>query len=906
MMGKGRVVRGAQEGTVNRPCAAATSFGGVANWTSTFDGQWLEINHATRLSASRIRQVEVRRRLMWSDVVLVGHSNEETVLAGLDHRSARGLSRALQAAAEEEHRRCALLDELHVNGPRIAAWWSQVVATMSVSTWITRSQVEALEARRPITESGPRLVECWFLPDFATHVAALPASWSEAVAGWANVDLRAWATQTNDGLLLNEKQTMRDWFDVIEKAPLTEEQIDAVIRFDNRTLVVAAAGSGKTSTMVAKAAYAIARGIAQPDEILMLAFNQKAAEEMGERVASKLTGSVPDSSTFHAFGLRVIGEATECKPRVADLRDDGIGRLSKVIKSLCMNNAAFRRDWDLFRLVYGRPLEDNEPSDADLSQGGSPSFPTVNGEMVRSQGEQMIANWLWLNGIRYEYESQYKHQVGDSSHGQYLPDFYYPDLDVYHEHWATDQDGRVPARFEGYAAAMRWRQETHRAYGTTLIETCWGDLLEGTLLDRLEEQLTRLGATFDRVSPRTAAGQPPVEDARLLKLVRAFMVHAKNNRTDLSPATSAGIRERLFLRLLSQVIQAWNEGLRREGLVDFEDMLNQAIDLIEAGAWPSPYRLIMVDELQDTSVARARLVKALLDRATDTLLFAVGDDWQSIYRFAGSDLSVMSGFERWFGPSDVCYLTRTFRSPQALCDIASTFVMKNTAQITKRVVSDRPGPESPVTVQIVSRYGYVQAVEQHLQALDDAATEDLSVLILGRYRADQKPVSALAERHWSHLRVTTDTVHRAKGAEADHVIVLNVVEGAFPSTIRDDPLLGLALPNMETFPDAEERRLFYVAITRARQSVLLVTEELHESPFVLELVRGGLVTIRRPDRRGGTGEACPACVTGEVVRVPRRDGGAFMGCSRWQQGCRWNSSIGRWQSTSAAPALARA
>ena len=425
----------AQPRTVNRPCAYATFFGGVASWTATFDGHWLQISDGTRLSAPQIRDVDVQRRLMWSDVVILDHNNRQTVLAGLDHQSAKRLGKALRDAAGEERRRAGLLQELQLSGPRIAAWWDRAVAAMSSQQWVTRRQVDSLEADRPVTPSGPGLVDCWSLPGLAGEVPALLAGWADAVAGWAHADLQAWSVQSNTRLLWDEKQLMRDWFDTIENAPLTDEQIDAVVGFDNRTLVVAAAGSGKTSTMVAKAAYAIARGIAEPSEILMLAFNDQAAKELGERVASRLTGPAPEAMTFHAFGLRVIGEAARHKPGVADLRDDGIGRLSQVVDQLRDSDPRFRWDWDMFRLVHGRPLDRADEEAYGLDSSRTARFPTVNGEMVRSQGEQLIANWLWLNGVNYEYERQYEHDVADARHSQYRPDFYYPDLGVYHEHW---------------------------------------------------------------------------------------------------------------------------------------------------------------------------------------------------------------------------------------------------------------------------------------------------------------------------------------------------------------------------------------------------------------------------------------------------------------------------------------
>ena len=881
-----------------RPCASATFFGRVPDWSATFDGQWLQNSDGTTISPHQIGDVAVQRKLMWSNIVISQIDGRQAVLTGLDHNAAKQLGGVLDQAAVEVRRRAGLLRELQLNGPRIAAWWSQALATMSSPQWVTRSQIQVLEDSRPATTSGPGLVECWSLRDLATQVATLPSGWSEAIAGWAHTDLRAWAEQRNAGLVWNEKQLMRDWFDTIEKSPLTDEQIDAVVRFDNRTLVVAAAGSGKTSTMVAKAAYAIARGVAEPDEILMLAFNDKAAKEMGERVRSRLTGPVPDTMTFHAFGLRVIGEAAHRKPGVVDLGDnDGIGRLSQVVERLRQGDRGFRWEWDLFRIVFGQPLA---VFDEGFVRDGSRSarFPTMNGELVRSQGEQMIANWLWVNGVSYEYERPYEHDVADDHHAKYKPDFYYPDLGVYHEHWATDSQGSPPPAFKRYAADMDWKRSTHLRYGTTLLETRWGDLLDGTLLENLHEQLTRLGASLDEDPFRDAAGQPPIDDEQLLRLVRKFMVHAKSNRIDLGASPSASPRDRLFLRLAGRILIEWNADLRRDDLVDFEDMLNLATDRICDRTWPSKYKLVMVDEMQDTSLARARLVQALLNQKRDTYLFAVGDDWQSINRYAGADLSVMRRFEDWFGPADTCYLTRTFRSPQSLCDITSAFISKNPSQIQKRVVSNCFGPRSPVTAVVVKKAGISRAVAEHLQTIDQAAVGPTKVLILSRYNDDLDPVRYLKGRRWVHLSLDLSTVHSAKGAEADHVVVVNVCKGAFPSTILDDPLLELAMPSSETFPHAEERRLFYVALTRARRSVLLVTREAYKSPFLRELESDGLVTAPGVGRDDGPAEECPECHRGHVVpRARRSDGRPFWGCSRFSEGCGWT---GPWKREPAA------
>ena len=121
---------------------------------------------------------------------------------------------------------------------------------------------------------------------------------------------------------------------------------------------------------------------------------------------------------------------------------------------------------------------------------------------------------------------------------------------------------------------------------------------------------------------------------------------------------------------------------------------------LEAGRWDSPYELVMVDEMQDASHARARLARALVAEP-GRYLFAVGDDWQSINRFAGADPSVMTDFTGWFGPGQTLRLEQTFRSPQSICDISSAFIQRNPHQLRKHVVSATPEPDTPVTAVAV-------------------------------------------------------------------------------------------------------------------------------------------------------------------------------------------------------------
>jgi DNA helicase-4 len=199
-------------------------------------------------------------------------------------------------------------------------------------------------------------------------------------------------------------------------------------------------------------------------------------------------------------------------------------------------------------------------------------------------------------------------------------------------------------------------------------------LWSGQAFGKLADELQSHGIVLNPNPDRPSKGQPAIENETLIKTFRTFLTHAKSNRLsadDLqarltgSRASLFRFRHQVFLRLFSAIRDAWEAKLAEAGVIDFEDMLNLATDHIESGNWNSPYELVMVDEFQDASYARARLVRSLVTKP-GCCLFAVGDDWQSINRFAGADISVMTGFERWFGESTTLRLERTFRCPQPI------------------------------------------------------------------------------------------------------------------------------------------------------------------------------------------------------------------------------------------------
>ncbi|WP_062464013.1 UvrD-helicase domain-containing protein [Demequina soli] len=699
--------------------------------------------------------------------------------------------------------------------------------------------------------------------------------------------------QANAEIMRRELAAGRSFFTRVEKAPLTLEQARAVVTLDNRVRVIAAAGSGKTSVMVARAAYAIRRGFVRPERILMLAFNSDAARELQERVDMRLAAlGLPSegvrASTFHAFGLALIGEATGRRPRIAPWIEAGteVEKVQEIVDELRDSSLDFRFKWDLFRLLYGKVQPGGAEPDSHDSLTGVTGFETYRGETVRTEGERLVADWLFLHGVDYRYEAPYVHDLFDRDHERYRPTFHYPDADLWHEHWALRADGAAPPGVVGYRETMKWKRGIHRKHGTALVETAWHEIEDHSGFEALARSLEEHGIALDWNPDRPLPAAEPLEHERLAHLVRTFMTHVKSGALtpeDLEARAAAQPeldtpRTRLFLDLYWRIHERWQAALAEADAVDFDDMLLRAAELVEQEPSLARWDLVMVDEFQDTSRARARLTRALLVGDSKHLL-AVGDDWQAINRFAGADLTVMTGFGDLFGPALTRRLQTTFRTTQTTADVASRFVSANPTQIAKGVRAFRGPGGAPVAIVRVPRHDALAgAVRTHLERLSEAG-EAGTVDVLGRYGFDRKLVPA---RRFDGLDVRFRTIHRSKGLEADHVILPNVSSGrfGFPSTIPDDPVLRLAMSEDDGFRHSEERRLLYVALTRARRTVTLFTVAGRESPFVLELLEDADVELRSEDGQAVTEEVrvCPGCGEGTLVRREGRFG-EFYGCS---------------------------
>ena len=718
-------------------------------------------------------------------------------------------------------------------------------------------------------------------------------------------------TTCNEVFVDTELERSRELFDQIEAHPLTQEQRRAVVVDERHNLVIAGAGSGKTSVIVSKAAWLVQRRFRKPSELLVLSYNRAACGELKERLRKRLGITTANNivvRTFHGWGSEIIGKARGERPSVAAVATDsghgGIlhglldGLLAKVRDDPRLSISVL--EWFVHLFAPCKSQHDfknlgeyyNYLRRFDIHRA-------LGGEKVKSFEEVVIANYLFCNGVRYEYESGYEHNTATSKRRQYTPDFFLPEYGIYIEHWGIDAHDRTASyvNCKKYVEDMAWKRQTHEQYRTALIETFSHERVDGKLLRNLKQKLTAHGVSMSSISPEQvfAVLQKQGRIRPFAMLVATFLRHFKGGAHSFSSIEKRAATQRdredraralAFLKLFRPIYERYEQALGGE--VDFDDMINQATELVKAGRYRSPFRYVLVDEFQDISEGRARLLKALLDCSPGTKLLAVGDDWQAIYRFAGSDTSIMRGFGDRFDPFERSDLTITFRCSDRLATVARDFVLRNPAQIRKEVRADRLAAKPAVCVGMPRGHGRPLLVEALDRIARDAGGCDempSDVLLVSRYNRQEPKRSDMStwERQYPSLRFNWTTMHRSKGLQTDYVVVLEMCAGryGFPSEIEDDPLLSLVLAAPEPYPNAEERRLLYVAITRARRQAFLLADGDSLSPFVEELVNGNY-DVEVFGRSPKDDAFCPRCINGRLIkRLNDQSGKIFFGCSNF-------------------------
>src|SRR2546428_5254543 len=442
---------------------------------------------------------------------------------------------------------------------------------------------------------------------------------------------------------------------LVDDLKADEAQRHAMVRDDVRNLVIAGAGSGKTRTIVGRIRFLLERKV-PPAAILAVTFTNKATEEMQDRlkqmgvpIADRGGGGVT-VSTLHSLGKRVVQAIATGPISVAD------DRWADSLVAAVLREARTGQDPNLAELSLHVILNFHRNEDETAPAiGGDKTYRTLRGEHVRSLGERMIADFLFFNHVEYKYEAKASWASVSNERGAYHPDFTLLESGASIEYWGVNRAGDVPAGWTTstaeYKQGMAWKLDQFAREGKALIEFYDYEPTEGMLDAALRERLTGAGVvlrsmTFEEIGK--SFGDLKYIGSSIEKLLVQFITNARAMRREpkgIQPQPKRSTPPGNHFGLLGiSVLERYQAALSAEGRIDFSDMLHRAADILETGTNPLPkFEHVLVDEFQDTSAAMARFLKALV-AVTGARLFAVGDDWQAIYGFAGGGVDHIINF----------------------------------------------------------------------------------------------------------------------------------------------------------------------------------------------------------------------------------------------------------------------
>lgn len=700
----------------------------------------------------------------------------------------------------------------------------------------------------------------------------------------------------NELFIASEASKWSDLFARLEDNPLTTRQVESVVTEEDATLVVAGAGTGKTSSVVGKIGYLLNANIAKPNSILALAFNRDAAKEMRERVEQK-TGHKIEIRTFHSYGKFLIENDVKEKLKIADYESFDRAKLAHVNSileamyddgeeaNLIINFLSFHRYPAKFR-------EDFKSHKDYLSYMSKLQPVTLKDEWVKSFEEVLIADWLTIHGVKYEYEKPYEIKTSSRFKRQYQPDFYLTDYGIYLEHFGIDKNGKTAPWIssEDYNRSIEWKRSLHKQNGTTLVETYSWERMEGTLSKKLAEKLGAVGVTIRRVSNEELRKQFETKQVggRLVSLINDFLsvfkegqwkieeLDAKLAQKDIAESR----RLSAFLRIFEAFMRRYDNHLSARGELDFADLIAKATVAIQTGKAKPKFTHIIVDEFQDISRGRSNFLQAIRASSGGAKLMCVGDDWQSIYGFTGSDVHITTKFADSFGFFKRVDLDRTFRFRQPIIDASARFIQMNPAQLKKEIRGRDASDQVEIEVVAGDEHNLENSLNQILRQISEIKPgKTASVLFLGRYNFTKPEFFQNLTKKYKSLEISFLTVHKSKGLQADYVVILGLENAkfGFPGSIATDPIMSLVIPSEEDYEDAEERRVFYVALTRAKEKVYLV-KPTNPSKFLVELMAYDEVSAGENLKNVDT--SCSECGLGSyVLKFPNRINGYAWRCS---------------------------
>ncbi len=661
---------------------------------------------------------------------------------------------------------------------------------------------------------------------------------------------------------------------------LNDKQHEAVVSNDKRLLVLAGAGSGKTKTLLQKIIYLIEEKGVSPSSILAITFTKNATNEMIDRliisadttknyenmlVDKSLSKTEKDRErflqqknykwidsltvkTFHSFCYSVlrnygVNEFDNKFRIIGDEKRDEEDELSKhvapetvfeVVHKLLIAQCddthyllqlkRYILDYVIDKIHLDKNKGVNLPKDGKY-------FTSLDGTKVRSKSEQFIADWFYRHSIKYEYEPLLNVRDFD-----FRPDFFIPEANLYIEH-VSDKSYPLNGKEEQF-------EKANLLYFKTYDYMTQDSALFNHTLDKVVKN--RLPANYHKNVCLTFREEfngyhDSVKDfvSQIMRITDMIKVENIDPNTVLEKARKdQHERVRNFYELAIPVVKEYIQYTTNKSYLDFNDLISRSASLFQnhediANKYKSKYQYILVDEFQDVNNLQVELIKHLL--TDQTQLFCVGDDWQSIYGFRGSNVDYIVDFENYFPNSKVVKLNQNYRSTQNIVGASNEVIKHNKFKVEKEIHSSKKSEHKIVVYSGNNEKENIQfCVEKVKELLADGLTNE-DILFL--YRRNKMYTPFFFRFKDENIKVQGKTIHASKGLEAKAVFILGLTEGSggFPDIWLEDRIFQVIITANHDLLLEEERRLFYVAITRAKDKLFLLTEKGKESSFLKEI-----------------------------------------------------------------------
>lgn len=615
----------------------------------------------------------------------------------------------------------------------------------------------------------------------------------------------------NEKFIKKEIEKTKDILDNINGYPLDIEQRKGVITDEDSYLICAGAGSGKTLTMIGKIRYLIERKKVNPKDILCISFTNFTTASLKKAIKKQTKYNI-DVYTFHKLGLEII-KKSGLKVNITSEKT-----LEKIIEKYFNEELLVNRT-ALYDFVTNclllEPIKFKE-------------------SIINNDEETLIENYLYFNNIDYEYKL-----IGTYKQNKIYV-FSLIKYNIYIKYYKIyDEDNNL--NISNYLNDIEITRNFLRG---KVLELYSYHFKDGTIYNvinnffkknNIKIEKTRINEIYNIFLCQNYFNKIIITFINMFKS-KAYP-YQKFDEIEMKINKIKNKMERgkliIILKIIKKIYYNYQLYLIQNNELDFNDMILKSTDLIENLDVPVNYKYIIIDEYQDTSFGRYELIKAIKEQ-NNCKLIAVGDDFQSIYRFTGCDVNMFLNFKNYFSNSKILYLTNTYRNSSELIKVAGDFIMKNEYQIKKQLYSKK-SLYKPIKI-------YLYKSKREIHNLLNKIKEK-EIFALGRNNSDInffKDFEIIDNKiKYLDKNITFMSIHKSKGLESEAVIIVNLEDKplGFPSKIEEDLLINYLNNIKETYPFDEERRLFYVALTRTKGNVYLFTPLKNKSPFVSEIIK---------------------------------------------------------------------